>query len=88
MSGDFTPEQKRYLEGFASGLQAGRAAAGVPRGPAPAAEPTGPDGVAQGGLQAYADAVAGQVQVQVESADGGRPGVRDPGFGGGIGPCF
>src|SRR6201996_2152378 len=43
MSGDFTPEQKRYLEGFASGLQAGRAAAGVPRGAAPAAEPTGPD---------------------------------------------
>ncbi len=25
MSGDFTPEQKRYLEGFTSGLQAGRA---------------------------------------------------------------
>ena len=46
MSGDFTPEQKRYLEGFASGLQAGRAAAGVPRGAAPAAEPTGPDAAA------------------------------------------
>ena len=24
MSGDFSAEQKRYLEGFASGLQAGR----------------------------------------------------------------
>jgi ferredoxin-nitrite reductase len=39
MSGDFTPEQKRYLEGFASGLQAGRAA----RGALADAEPTGPD---------------------------------------------
>jgi len=39
VSGDFTPEQKRYLEGFASGLQAGRAA----RGAKVDAEPTGPD---------------------------------------------
>ena len=42
MSGDFTPEQKRYLEGFTSGLQiarAGRAAGGA----AGAAEPSGPD---------------------------------------------
>jgi ferredoxin-nitrite reductase len=46
MSGDFTPEQKRYLEGFASGLQAGRAARGVPAGTAPEAEPTGPDAAA------------------------------------------
>src|SRR6516225_9400655 len=48
MSGDFTPEQKRYLEGFTSGLQAGRALRGVaPPGvgasPPVAAEPTGPD---------------------------------------------
>ncbi len=52
MSGDFTPEQKRYLEGFTSGLQVGRAARSLPigqaRGPAAAApglrpEPTGPD---------------------------------------------
>jgi ferredoxin-nitrite reductase len=44
MSSDFTPDQKRYLEGFASGLTAARAA----RGKAPAAgggDPTGPDAV-------------------------------------------
>jgi ferredoxin-nitrite reductase len=45
MSSDFTPDQKRYLEGFASGLNAARAA----RGKAPAGqtsgEPTGPDAV-------------------------------------------
>jgi ferredoxin-nitrite reductase len=49
MSGDFTPEQKRYLEGFTSGLQAGRAArglaAGAAGGPPPASVPTGPDAV-------------------------------------------
>jgi ferredoxin-nitrite reductase len=42
MSADFTPEQKRYLEGFASGLQtarAGRGVAGQPGG----GEPSGPD---------------------------------------------
>ena len=49
MSGDFSPEQKRYLEGFTSGLQVGRAARGLPAGVAPgapapaAAEPVGPD---------------------------------------------
>ena len=48
MSGDFTPEQKRYLEGFTSGLQVGRAARGLPSGAgappaASSAEPTGPD---------------------------------------------
>ena len=48
MSGDFSPEQKRYLEGFTSGLQVGRAARGLPLGSAaggaaPAAEPAGPD---------------------------------------------
>jgi ferredoxin-nitrite reductase len=45
MSRDFTPDQKRYLEGFASGLTAARAA----RGQLPAAtgsgEPTGPDAI-------------------------------------------
>jgi len=40
MSGDFAPDQKRYLEGFVTGLTAARAA----RGTAPArAEPSGPD---------------------------------------------
>ena len=52
LSGDFDPEQKRYLEGFMSGLQIGRAARGAPASaaapgsaalPAIAAEPTGPD---------------------------------------------
>jgi ferredoxin-nitrite reductase len=51
MSGDFTPEQKRYLEGFVSGLQIARAARGASGGsrsttPAagPAAtQPVGPD---------------------------------------------
>ena len=52
LSGDFDPEQKRYLEGFMSGLQIGRAARGAPSSaaapgsaalPAIAAEPTGPD---------------------------------------------
>ncbi|MGL4974861.1 MAG: NirA family protein, partial [Bosea sp. (in: a-proteobacteria)] len=48
MSDDFTPDQKRYLEGFMSGLQASRAARGL--GPiggtgaaAGTAAPSGPD---------------------------------------------
>ncbi len=44
MSGDFTPEQKRYLEGFTAGVAIARSArtgAGTP-GP-PATVPTGPD---------------------------------------------
>jgi ferredoxin-nitrite reductase len=47
MSGDFNPEQKRYLEGFVAGLQIAKAARG--NGGAPSAqgtaafEPTGPD---------------------------------------------
>src|SRR5215813_2681119 len=45
MSSDFTPEQKRYLEGFVSGLTAARASrVGVAR-PAVAAEPVGPDAI-------------------------------------------
>ncbi|HYA06358.1 MAG TPA: NirA family protein [Xanthobacteraceae bacterium] len=51
MSGDFAPEQKRYLEGFAAGLQIARSAhpASGPLSPSPAgrgggaAEPVGPD---------------------------------------------
>jgi ferredoxin-nitrite reductase len=47
MSGDFNPEQKRYLEGFVAGLQiakAARASAGAPTGSgAKTAEPGGPD---------------------------------------------
>jgi ferredoxin-nitrite reductase len=42
MSGDFSPEQKRYLEGYVSGLSAARAS----RGSAPArSEPVGPDAI-------------------------------------------
>ena len=41
MSGDFTPEQKRYLEGFTTGLQVARSAR--PGGAPGAAEPSGPD---------------------------------------------
>jgi hypothetical protein len=49
-STEFDPEQKRYLEGFMSGLQIARAARAVPASAngtggvvAPAAEPMGPD---------------------------------------------
>jgi ferredoxin-nitrite reductase len=40
MSGDFTPEQKRYLEGFAAGMSATALAR-----PATAGTPTGPDAI-------------------------------------------
>jgi len=47
MSGDFTAEQKLYLEGFTSGLQAGRSARETAPGngarAAPGGEPVGPD---------------------------------------------
>jgi ferredoxin-nitrite reductase len=51
MNSDFTAEQKRYLEGFTSGLQAGRAARGTAPGgsgaaPAPGTGPVGPDAAA------------------------------------------
>ena len=45
MSGDFNPEQKRYLEGFVAGVQiakAARAGGAAPQA-AGAAEPSGPD---------------------------------------------
>ena len=51
-SGDFVPEQKRYLEGFVAGLQIAKTAKGLGAGPisaaaAPAAaEPRGPDAAA------------------------------------------
>ncbi|MEI5667396.1 NirA family protein [Bosea sp. CCNWLW174] len=47
MSDDFTPDQKRYLEGFVSGMQSARTARGLgPLGGAPGgapAKPAGPD---------------------------------------------
>jgi ferredoxin-nitrite reductase len=45
MSSDFTPDQKRYLEGFASGLSAARAARGKATGGAEQSEPSGPDAI-------------------------------------------
>src|ERR1700736_2307801 len=43
MSGDFNPEQKRYLEGFVAGLQIAKAArTGAAAAPG-AVEPNGPD---------------------------------------------
>ena len=45
--GDFSDEQKRYLEGFMSGIQIGRVgrsfAGAAPAGDKPSAEPTGPE---------------------------------------------
>jgi ferredoxin-nitrite reductase len=52
MNGNFTAEQKLYLEGFTSGLQAGRSARGLPPGPgangaaATTDGPAGPDAAA------------------------------------------
>ncbi len=51
MSGDFEPEQKRYLEGFVAGLQIAKNARTAGGGVAPGAnaapaEPTGPDAAA------------------------------------------
>ncbi len=45
MSSDFTPEQKRYLEGFATGLNAARVARGKGPGGAAPAEVAGPDAI-------------------------------------------
>lgn len=53
MSTDFSPDQKRYLEGFISGVQAVRGAKGAPGfgggvaagGPAKEAAPSGPDAI-------------------------------------------
>jgi ferredoxin-nitrite reductase len=44
-TGDFTPEQKRYLEGFASGLAAARTARGQAGAGSVQGEPVGPDAV-------------------------------------------
>jgi ferredoxin-nitrite reductase len=45
LSVDFTDEQKRYLEGFATGLQISRVGRGLGGGAQAPAEPTGPDAV-------------------------------------------
>ena len=54
VTGDFEPEQKRYLEGFAAGLQIAKTAKGLAGSAAglagalaaPAPEPVGPDAAA------------------------------------------
>ena len=47
MSGDFEPEQKRYLEGFVAGLQIAKSARGAGDAPpAKSSEPVGPDAAA------------------------------------------
>src|SRR6266436_6405872 len=43
MTGDFEPEQKRYLEGFVAGLQIAKSAGGFPRPAGAAPAVTGPD---------------------------------------------
>ena len=43
MSGDFTSEQKRYLEGFSAGIQIARTARAGSNAAIPTAEPVGPD---------------------------------------------
>ncbi|WP_072393239.1 NirA family protein [Hyphomicrobium sp. CS1GBMeth3] len=43
MSAEFSAEQKRYLEGFMSGVQAGQLSQGLKPAAAPASVPTGPD---------------------------------------------
>ncbi len=45
MSSDFTPDQKRYLEGFSSGLAAARAARGQLPARTAQSEPAGPDAI-------------------------------------------
>ncbi len=45
MSSDFSPEQKRYLEGFATGLNAARTARGKGPGSAASTEAVGPDAI-------------------------------------------
>ncbi|TCR64866.1 NirA family protein [Bosea sp. BK604] len=60
MSGDFTPEQKRYLEGFMSGMQSARAARGLgPLGGAAGGGGTAPSGPDKEHAEAQAKTVAG-----------------------------
>lgn len=59
MSNDFSPDQKRYLEGFMSGLQSARAARGLgPLGGASGSAPDKPDGPDREHAEAQARTVA------------------------------
>ena len=68
MPADFTLDQKRYLEGFMSGLNAARAARGAGSGAA-SGEPSGPDAIhisAQNRVLAEGDKLADQEKVKRE----------------------
>ena len=76
-SGDFSSEQKRYLEGFVAGVQIAKAAksvAGVTAtsgAAAPASEPAGPDAAAfkaQNRLLAAGKKLSDQEKVQARAA--------------------
>ncbi len=59
MSDDFTPDQKRYLEGFVSGMQSARTARGLgPLGGAPGSAPAKPSGPDREHAEAQARTVA------------------------------
>ncbi|RYE85956.1 MAG: NirA family protein, partial [Hyphomicrobiales bacterium] len=59
MSDDFTPDQKRYLEGFMSGMQSARTARGLgPLGGAPGSVPAKPSGPDREHAEAQARTVA------------------------------
>jgi ferredoxin-nitrite reductase len=59
MSNDFSPDQKRYLEGFMSGMQSARTARGLgPLGGAPGSAQSKPDGPDREHAEAQARAVA------------------------------
>lgn len=59
MSDDFSPDQKRYLEGFVSGMQSARTARGLgPLGGAPGGAPAKPAGPDREHIEAQARTVA------------------------------
>ena len=67
MSSDFTPEQKRYLEGFNSGLQIARLGRGL--GKASAAKPSGPDAEH---LEAQDRVIAARAEMLRQTGDQGK----------------
>jgi ferredoxin-nitrite reductase len=70
MTGDFEPEQKRYLEGFVAGLQIAKAAGGFPR----PATGTAPANTAPATAASGPDAPHIAAQDRVVKAGGVRPG--------------
>ena len=76
MSGDFTPEQKRYLEGFTTGLQVARSAR-TGGGASAAGEPSGPDA---DHLRAQDRTVKAGTQVFVTTSNGVKSAAREEGY--------